>query len=61
MRDPTSPQPQQRTLPFARPDFWDQLPEADRRRCQELCSQLLRAVVESEELSRRSYEREEQS
>ena len=61
MRDPISPQPQQRTLPFVQVDLWDQLPEADRCRCQELCSQLLRAVVESEELFRRSYEREDQS
>jgi hypothetical protein len=61
MRDPISPQPQQRTLPFVQVDLRDQLPEADRCRCQELCSQLLRAVVESEELSRRSYEREDQS
>jgi hypothetical protein len=61
MRDPTIPRPQQRTLPFARQDLWDQLPEADRRRCQELCVELLRAVVESEELSGRTNEREDQS
>jgi hypothetical protein len=61
MRDRSRPQAHQRTLPFARPDLWDQMPEANRRQCQELCLQLLQIVVESEELSRREYEREDQA
>jgi hypothetical protein len=59
MRDRSRPPAHQRTLPFARPDLWDQLPEAIRRQCQDLCRQLLQAVVEREELLRREYERED--
>jgi len=61
MRDRSRPPAHQRPLPFARPDLWDQLPEANRRQCQELCKQLLHIVVESEELVRREYEREDQA
>jgi hypothetical protein len=59
MRDRSHPHAQQRTLPFARPDLWDQLPEAIRRQCQDLCLHLLQTIVESEELVRREYERED--
>ena len=61
MRARSHPPAHQRTLPFARPDLWDQLPEAIRRQCQDLCLQLLQTVLESEELSRREYEREDQA
>jgi hypothetical protein len=61
MRDLSRLQSHQRPLPFARPDLWDRLPEANRRQCQELCMQLLQIVVESEELLRREYEREDQA
>ena len=59
MRDRSRPHAHQRPLPFTRPDLWDQLPETIRRQCQELCLQLLQTVLESEELSRREYERED--
>jgi hypothetical protein len=59
MRDHTCPQAQQRLLPFSRLDLWEQLPEASRQECQELCVQLLQTVMESEERSWREYERED--
>jgi len=59
MRDRSQPQAYQRPLPFIRLDLWDQLPEAIRQQCQELCVQLLQTVMESEEFSRREYERED--
>ena len=59
MRDRSRLQLHQRPLPFSRPDLWEQLPESIRRECQELCLQLLHTVLESEELSRREYERED--
>ena len=57
----THPQAHQRLLPFSRLDLWEQLPEAIRLECQELCVQLLQTVIESETLSRRDYEREDQA
>jgi hypothetical protein len=59
MRDRSRPQAHQRTLPFTRPDLWDQIPETIRQQCQDLCLQLLQTVIESEELSWREYERED--
>ena len=59
MRDRSKPPAHQRTLPFARPDLWDQIPETIRQQCQDLCVQLLQTVLESEELSWREYERED--
>jgi hypothetical protein len=59
MHDPTRLPPQQRLLPFARPDLWNQLPEEARRQCQELCQQLLRTILVVEEPPRRSYERKD--
>jgi len=59
MRDHSHPPAHQRTLPFTRPDLWGQLPEAIRRQCQDLCLQLLQTIVESEELLRGAYERED--
>ena len=60
MDDAPLPLPQQRPLPFKRPDLWEQLPAEDRHQCQELCLQLLRLVLEHEEERRREYEREDQ-
>ena len=59
MRDRSHPPAQQRPLPFARPDLWEQLPETIRQQCQDLCVQLLQTVLENEELSWREYERED--
>jgi hypothetical protein len=61
MRARSHPPAHQRALPFARPDLWDQIPEAIRHQCQDLCWQLLQTVIESEELLRREYEREDQA
>jgi hypothetical protein len=61
MRDRSHPPAHQRPLPFARPDLWEQIPETVRHQCQDLCLQLLHAVIESEELCRREYEREDQA
>jgi hypothetical protein len=61
MRDRNCPPAHQRSLPFLRPDLWEQIPETIRRQCQDLCLQLLQTVIESEELSRREYEREDQA
>lgn len=60
MHDSTRLSPQQRTLPFSRPEVWEQLPDEARCRCQELCAQLLRVVLEPEEERRGEYEREDQ-
>lgn len=59
MRDRSRPPAHQRTLPFIRPDLWNQLPEVIRQQCQDLCLQLLQIMIESEALSRREYERED--
>jgi hypothetical protein len=59
MRDLSRPPAHQRTLPFARPDLGDQIPEPIRHQCQALCLQVLQPVIESEELLRREYERED--
>jgi hypothetical protein len=59
MRDRNRPQVYQRPLPFLRPDLWEQLPETIRQQSQDLCVQLLQTVIESEERSRREYERED--
>jgi hypothetical protein len=59
MRNRPRPQIQQRLLPFSRLDLWEQIPEAMRQQCQELCLQLLQTVLENEELLRREYERED--
>jgi hypothetical protein len=59
MRDRTRPQAHQRLLPFSRLDLWEQIPETIRQQCQDLCVQLLRTVLESEERSWREYERED--
>jgi hypothetical protein len=59
MRDRRRPQAHQRTLPFTRPDLWDQIPETIRQQCQDLCVQLLQTVIESEDLAWREYERED--
>jgi hypothetical protein len=61
MRDRSRLQTYQRPLPFIRPDLWEQLPETIRHQCQELCVQLVQTVMESEELLRREYEREDQA
>jgi hypothetical protein len=61
MRDRSYLPAHQRPLPFARPDLWEQIPETVRHQCQDLCLQLLQAVLESEELCRREYEREDQA
>ena len=61
MRDRSRPQAHQRPLPFSRLDLWEQLPETIRQQCQELFLQLLQTITESEELSRREYEREDQA
>ena len=61
MRDRSHPPAHQRTLPFARPDLWEQIPEAIRHQCQDLGLQLLLTVMGSEELWRREYEREDQA
>jgi hypothetical protein len=61
MRDRSQLQVHQRPLPFSRRDLWEQLPESIRQECQELCLQLLQDVLESEILSRRAYEREDQA
>ena len=59
MRDRTRPQAHQRLLPFSRLDLWEQLPEPIRQECQKLCVQVLQAVIESELLSGREYERKD--
>lgn len=59
MRDRSHLPAHQRLLPFVRLDLWDQLPETIRQQCQDLCVQLLQAVLESEERSWREYERED--
>jgi hypothetical protein len=59
MRDRSRLQVQQRPLPFSRLDLWEQIPESIRQQCQDLCVQLLQTVLESEERSRREYERED--
>jgi hypothetical protein len=59
MRDRSQPQAHQHPLPFSRLDLWEQLPKPIRQECQELCVQLLQAVIENEKLSRRGYERED--
>ena len=61
MQDRNRPHAHQRSLPFTRLDLWDQLPEIIRQQCQDLCLQLLQTVIESEELARREYEREDQA
>lgn len=59
MRDHTRPQAHQRLLPFSRLDLWEQVPEAIRQQCQDLCIQLFQTVLESEERSWRENERED--
>ena len=61
MHDRSRPQAHQRPLPFTRLDLWEQLPETIRQQCQDLCAQLLQTVIESEELLRGEYEREDQA
>ena len=45
MRDRSHLPAHQRLLPFVRLDLWDQLPETIRQQCQDLCVQLLQAVL----------------
>jgi hypothetical protein len=59
MRDRSQLQVPQRPFPFTRPDLWDQLPEAIRQQCQELCLQLLQTVLENDARLWREYERED--
>jgi hypothetical protein len=59
MRDRSRLPAHQRLLPFVRLDLWEQIPETIRHQCQDLCGQLLQAVLENEELLRREYERED--
>ncbi len=40
--------PHQRTLDFARPDVWNQLPDADRHACQQLLSRFIYELFLSE-------------
>jgi len=58
MRDQIVLRPQQRTLAFVRQELWPRLPDPDRRRCCELCGQLLRAVLQAEASTRSEDARE---
>ena len=59
MRERSHLQVQQRPLPFSRLALWEQIPESIRQQCQDLCVRLLQTVLESEERSRREYERKD--
>jgi len=58
MRDPMGRRPHQRTLTFAGLDLWQRLSTPDRLRCQTLCGQLLRAVLDADAPPRSDDERE---
>lgn len=61
MRDLIMGRPEQQTLTFDRRNQWQTLPEPDRRQCQDLVGQLLRAVLQAEAPRRSDDERENPS
>lgn len=61
MRDLIMRRPEQQTLTFDRRNQWQTLPEPDRRQCQDLVGQLLRAVLQAEAPRRSDDERENPS
>ena len=51
----------QMTLPLGGEERWDQLPRKNRRKCQELLIELLKAVIEAEGAKKgEDHEREDQ-
>jgi len=60
MRHRPFPHPEQHSLSFVRRDIWQGIPLEVQRQCQELCEQMLRAALESEQPadSEVSHERE---
>jgi hypothetical protein len=61
MRDLIVRRPEQQTLTFDQRNRWQTLPEPDRRQCQDLVGQLLRAVLQAEAPIRSEDERENPS
>lgn len=49
----------QHTLPFVRREIWQSLPAEQQQRCSDLCAQLLRAIIEHEEVLNRREENNE--
>ena len=50
---------QQHSLPFARHEIWQSIPDEQRQQCRELCVQLSRAVLQHEEQTRSEEEDDE--
>jgi hypothetical protein len=49
MRRNPSFSPEQHSLSFARRDIWQSIPVEHQQQCRELCEQMLRAALESEQ------------